>query len=304
MRIILIGQAAFGEKTLEKLVGKGEEVLAVYCPPDPPGGKLDPMKQKALQLGIPVHQPKTFKNPEVQGQFISLKADLGILAFVGQIIPPPIFSAPKFGSICYHPSLLPKYRGRSAINWALINGETVTGFTIFWLDKGIDTGPILLQKEVPVDPEDTAGTLYFNKLFPMGVEAMGEAVDIIKAGNPPRTVQDESKATYDPPCSDEHAKIDWSKPAHEVHNLIRGCDPQPGAQTTWRGKMVRVFDARLQKGANSSSAGEVTGIGSEEISIALNGGTLAVKRMRGEGAKVSGAEFAKEVNLKVGDRLG
>ena len=304
MRIILIGQAAFGEKTLEKLVGKGEEVLAVYCPPDPPGGKLDPMKQKALQLGIPVHQPKTFKNPEVQEQFISLKADLGILAFVGQIIPPPIFSAPRYGSICYHPSLLPKYRGRSAINWSLINGETVTGFTIFWLDKGIDTGPILLQKEVPVDPEDTASTLYFNKLFPMGVEGIGEAVDIIRGGNPPRIAQDESKATYDPPCGDEHAKIDWSKPAHEVHNLIRGCDPQPGAHTTWRGKMVRIFDARLQKGGNSPAAGEVTGIGGEEITIALNDGTLTVKRMRGEGAKISGAEFAKQVDLKVGDRLG
>jgi methionyl-tRNA formyltransferase len=304
VRIILIGQAAFGEKTLDKLVGKGEEILAVYCPPDPPGGRLDPMKQRALQLGIPVHQPKTFKSPEAQEQFISLKADLGILAFVSQIIPPPVFSAPRFGSICYHPSLLPKYRGRNAINWTLINGETVTGFTVFWLDKGIDTGPILLQKEVPVDPEDTAGTLYFNKLFPMGIEAMGEAVDIIKAGNPPRIAQDESKAIYDPPCDDEHAKIDWSKPAHEVHNLIRGCDPQPGAYTFWQGKMVRVFDARLQKDANSPAAGEVTGIGGEEVTIALNGGTLTVKRMRGEGAKVSGAEFARQTNLKIGDSLG
>jgi methionyl-tRNA formyltransferase len=304
LRIILIGQAAFAEKTLDKLVSKGEEVLAVFCFPDAPGGRIDPVKQRALQLGIPVHQHKTLKTPEVTEQFVSLKADLAILAFVSQIIPPPVFNAPRFGSICYHPSLLPKYRGRTAINWAVIRGETVTGLTIFWLDKGVDTGPILLQKEVQVDPNDTTGTLYFNKLFPMGIEAIGEAVDLIRAGNPPRIVQDESKASYDPPCGDEHARIDWSKPAQEVYNLIRGCDPQPGAHTTYNGKMVRLFDARLEKGANSPAAGQVSGIGGEDVTIALNGGRLTVKRMRGEGAKIGGAEFAKQADLKVGDRLG
>jgi methionyl-tRNA formyltransferase len=304
LRIILIGQAAFAEKTLDKLLSKGEEVLAVFCFPDAPGGKIDPVKQRALQLGIPVHQHKTLKTPEVTEQFVSLKADLAILAFVSQIIPPPVFNAPQFGSICYHPSLLPKYRGRTAINWALIRGETVTGLTIFWLDKGIDTGPILLQKEVRVDPNDTTGTLYFNKLFPLGIEAIGEAVDLIKAGNPPRIAQDESKATYDPPCGDEHAKIDWSKPANELYNLIRGCDPQPGAHTIWQGKRVRVFDARLRPGNVSAAPGEVVDIGADEIAVALEGGTLAVKRMRGEGGKISAAEFANQVDLKVGDRLG
>ena len=304
MRIILIGQAAFAEKTLDKLVNKGEEVLAVFCFPDAPGGKIDPVKQRALQLGIPVHQHKTLKTPEVTEQFVSLKADLAILAFVSQIIPPPVFNAPRFGSICYHPSLLPKYRGRSAINWALIRGETVTGLTIFWLDKGIDTGPILLQKEVQVDPDDTTGTLYFNKLFPMGIEAIGEAVDLIKARNPPRIPQDESKATYDPPCGDEHAKIDWAKPAHEIHNLIRGCDPQPGAHTIWQGKMIRIFDARLQPGNFSGKPGEVSAIGAEGITVLLNGGALTVKRMRGDGGKIPAAEFAQQADLKIGDRLG
>jgi methionyl-tRNA formyltransferase len=304
LRIILIGQAAFAEKTLDKLVSKGEDVLAVFCFPDAPGGKIDPVKQRALQLGIPVHQHKTLKTPEVTEQFVSLKADLAILAFVSQIIPPPVFNAPRFGSICYHPSLLPKYRGRTAINWALIRGETVTGLTIFWLDKGIDTGPILLQKEVQVAPDDTTGTLYFNKLFPLGIEAIADAVDLIKAGNPPRIAQDESKATYDPPCGDEHAKIDWNKPAQEVYNLIRGCDPQPGAHTTHNGRMVRLFDARLQKGANSASAGQVTGIGSEDIAIALNGGTLSVRRMRGDGGKITAAQFAEQGDLSIGAQLG
>ena len=303
MRIILIGQAAFAEKTLDKLIGKGEEVIAVYCPPDPPNGKFDPVKQKALDLGIPVHQHKSFKAPEVREEFVGLDADLAILAFVSFIVPAQVFTVPKLGSICFHPSLLPKYRGASAINWALINGETVTGLSIFWVDPGIDTGPVLLQKEVKIDPNDTTGSLYFNKIFPLGIEAIGEAVDLINKGNPPRIVQDESKASYDPPCGDEHARIDWSKPAQEVYNLIRGCDPQPGAHAIYNGKMVRIFDARMQSGNNSAPAGQVAGLGGEELTIALNGGTLTVKRVRGEGAKISGAEFAKQVNLKVGDRL-
>lgn len=303
MRIILIGQAAFAEKSLEKIVSKGEEVVAVYCPPDPPGGKPDPVKQKAISLGIPVRQHPSFKAPAVREEFVALKADLAVLAFVSQIVPEQVFSVPRLGSICFHPSLLPKYRGASAINWALIKGETVTGLTLFWVDRGIDTGPILLQKEVPVDPNDTTGSLYFNKIFALGIEAIGEAVDLIKTGNPPRIIQDESKASYDPPCRDEHAKIDWSKPAADVYNLIRGCDPQPGAHTRFREKLLRIFDARLQRGASASPAGEVIDIGTDEITIALNGGSLAVKRIRGDGLKVSAAEFAKETGLQVGAQL-
>lgn len=303
MRIILIGQAAFAEKTLEKLVDKKEEVAAVYCPPDPPNGKFDPVKQKALGLGIPVRQHKSFKAPAVAEEFIGLNADLAILAFVSFIVPPQVFNVPRLGSICFHPSLLPKYRGASAINWALIKGETVTGLSVFWVDPGIDTGPVLLQKEVKVDPDDTTGSLYFNKIFPLGIEAIGEAVDLINKGNPPRIVQDESKATYDPPCRDEHARIDWTKPAQEVYNLIRGCDPQPGAHAIHNGKMVRIFDARLRSDPSHAPAGQILEIGAEEAAIALNNGTLTVKKMRGEGAKVAAAEFAKQAGLKIGDQL-
>jgi methionyl-tRNA formyltransferase len=303
MRIILIGQAAFAEQTLEKLVGKGEEVLAVFCPPDAPGGKFDPIKQRALQLGIPVHQQKSMKGPEVLEKFVALKADLAILAFVTQIVPPPVFNAPRFGSICFHPSLLPKYRGRSAINWALINGETKTGISLFWVDEGIDTGPLLLQKEVAVDPDDTTGTLYFNKLFPVGVEAIAEAVDLIKAGNPPRIVQDESRANYDPPCGDEHARIDWSKPAQQVYNLIRGCDPQPGAHTTWQGKMVRLYECRLEKTSSAAQPGQVVILDGETLGIAAPGGMIIAKKARGGGGKVTAAEFAKQASLPVGGRF-
>ncbi len=305
MRIILIGQAAFAEKTLEKLVEKGEEVVAVFCLPDAAQGKFDPVKQKAIERGIPVHQHKSMKKePEVVQKFTDLNADLAILAFVTQIVPESVFNTPKWGSICFHPSLLPKYRGRSAMNWALINGETKTGLTLFWVDEGIDTGPILLQKEVDIGLDDTTGSLYFNKIFSLGVDAIAESVDLIKAGKPPRIVQDESQANYDPPCGDEHGQVDWSKPAPQIYNQIRGCDPQPGAHTAWQGKMIRLYDCRLQPASGNGSAGQVVEVGEETVSIAASRGTIVAKKMRGEGKKIAAAEVAKQSSFGVGDRLG
>ena len=201
-----------------------------------------------------------------------------MLAFVTQIVPSPVFNAPTLGSICFHPSLLPKYRGGSAINWTLINGEKKTGISWFWVDEGIDTGPLLVQKEVAIGPEETTGTLYFNKLFPLGIEAAGEAIDLIRAGNPPRIVQDESQANYDPLCRDEHAGIDWSKPAQAVFDHLRGCDPQPGASTIWQGQTIRLYNCSLRTAGGSATPGQVVALGSGTVSIALNGGTLVAKK--------------------------
>lgn len=306
LRIILIGQANFAEKVLDTLVKKGEEVVAVFCLPDAPEGKIDPVKQLALGLTIPVYQHKSFKAPEVQAEFAALKADLAILAFVTQIVPLQVINTPRLGSICFHPSLLPKYRGGSAINWTLIKGETKTGITVFWPDAGIDTGPILLQREAEIAPEDTTGTLYFNKLFPLGVEAIGEAVDLIKAGGAPRIPQDESQATYDQLCRDEHAGISWSQPVQQVYNLIRGCDPQPGAYTTWQGKRVRVYDCRLHPGQQGKTPGEVIGVESGGFVVAAQGGGILVRRVRSEGSdkKISAAEFAAAAEVEPGSQLG
>ena len=304
MRIILIGQAAFAEKTLDKLLDKGEEVLAVFCPPDKSEGKFDPVKQRAIELSIPVYQQKSMKGPEVLEKFKELDADLAILAFVTQIVPLPVFNAPKHGSICFHPSLLPKYRGGSAINWTLINGETKTGVSWFWVDDGIDTGPLLIQKEVQIGPEETTGTLYFNKLFPLGIEAIDEAIALIKAGNPPRIVQDESQANYDPLCRDEHSGIDWSRPAQEIYDHIRGCDPQPGASTIWQGEEIRLYNCSLQKSRGSATPGQVVAIGGGIVSIAVNGGAVVAKKIRGESGKVAADELAGQVGIQVGSQLG
>ncbi len=304
MRIILIGQAAFASSALDKLRDKGEDVLAVFCPPDRVEGKFDPVKKRAEELDIPVYQHRSMKGPEVLEQFQALDADLAVLAFVTQIVPPPVFGAPKLGSICFHPSLLPKYRGGSAINWTLINGEKKTGISWFWVDEGIDTGPILIQKEVEIGPEDTTGTLYFNKLFPLGIEAAGEAIDLIHAGSPPRIVQDESQANYDPLCRDEHSGIDWSQPAQAVFDHIRGCDPQPGASTLWRGQKIRLYDCRLELSGGSATPGQVVALGDGTVSIALNGGTVVAKKLRGEPGKIAADELAGHIGLEVGSQLG
>lgn len=303
MRIILIGQAAFAEKTLNKLRDKGEDVLAVFCPPDRVEGKFDPVKKRAVELDIPVYQHRTMKGPEVLEKFQELDADLAVLAFVTQIVPPSVFNAPKLGSICFHPSLLPKYRGGSAINWTLINGEKKTGISWFWVDEGIDTGPLLVQKEVKIGPEETTGTLYFNKLFPLGIAAAGEAIDLIQAGNPPRIIQDESQANYDPLCRDEHSGIDWSQPAQTVFDHIRGCDPQPGASTTCQGQTIRLYDCSLQPAGGSATPGQVVAIGSGAVSIALKGGTVVAKKMRGESGKIAAAELAGQIGIQVGSQL-
>ncbi len=304
MRIVLVGQAAFAEAVLERLVERGHEVVAVYCPPDGSSARPDPLKARALALGIPVRQHSSLKKPEVQDEWRAFAPDLAVLAYVTQIVPPQVFTIPRMGAICFHPSLLPKYRGGSAIPWQIIKGETQSGVTVFWVDEGIDTGPILLQKPAPIDPDDTAASLYFNKLFPLGVEVVIEAVELIAQGRAPRIPQDDSLATYDPLCRDEHAAIDWGKPLAQVYNLIRGCDPQPGAYSFWRGEKLRLFDARKVE-TLSAEPGRVVSVDDNGMVVGASGGAIRAGRLRwGAGAKKAAREVAAEIGLAPGAQLG
>lgn len=305
MRIVLIGQAAFGAKTLNALQQKGENVVAVYTPPDRPGGKPDPLKQAAVDTGIPVFQPASYKADVVFQEYTALRPDLTILAFVTDIIPARFFEAPSRGAICYHPSILPRHRGGSAINWAVIMGDTRTGLTIFWPDGGIDTGPILLQKEIDIGPEDTTGSLYFNSLFPMGIDAIVEAVNLIREDRAPRIPQDEAGATYEPLCDDRVAEIEWNRSAHEVFNLVRGCDPQPGAFTLWKGEKLRLYGARLMREEVPQAPGSILGVDEGGIHVALSGGRMTVASVRfGKMGKLQASQWAGEEGLGVGARLG
>ncbi len=308
MRIILIGQAPFGARTLEALLDAGEDVIAVYSPMGKPGAKPDPLKEAALAKGVRNIEPKTYKDEQVFREFAGLQPDLVVLAFVTSIVPARYFTAAGNGAVCYHPSILPRHRGASAINWALIMGDKRTGLTIFWPDEGIDTGPILLQKEVDIGPQDTAGSLYFNRLFPMGVEAIAESVKLVRDGKAPRIAQDDSKATYEPPCDDRVAGLDWDSPGRQIYNLIRGCDPQPGAYADFRGEKVRFYGASFVPGkiggGIDAPPGTITGLDLKSLRIAVGGGELLVTKVRSSSAgKIDAAAWAEADNIRPGDRF-
>ena len=194
MRVALIGQAAFGEAVYRRLLEQGEDIVGVFYEREG-----DPLHNLAVEQGVPAHPTQSLRRRDFMQTYADLGAELNVLAFVTVIIPERVLDLPPHGSIQYHPSLLPLHRGRSAINWAIINGETETGITIFWVDRGIDTGPILLQKTAPISPTDTLASLYRNHLFPQGVDGLAEAVAMVRDGTAPRITQDESAATYEPP---------------------------------------------------------------------------------------------------------
>ena len=238
-------------------------------------------------------------------QFKALAPDLCVMAFVTDIVPIAMINAPAKGTIQYHPSLLPLHRGPSSINWPIVQGETRTGLTIFWPDDGLDTGPVLLQKITEISPIDTLGTVYFQRLFPMGVEAMIESIELVRSGNAPRITQDESKATYEGWFGPKEAAIDWSKPGIEVFNLVRGSDPSPGANTTANGTNVSIYDASFTEKSTTQSPGTIVGTGEKSIDIAVDGGTLTVGRIRAKGgAKISASEYAGSAGLGVGSKFG
>ena len=304
MRILLVGQAAFAAEVLQRLAAAGDTIAGAVCPPDP-GGKPDAFKQAAEAHGVPVHQFRSLKTPEARRAFEDARADLAALVYVTQIVPEPLLQIPRLTSICFHPSLLPRYRGGSAIAWQLIRGETRTGVTVFWPDAGIDTGPILLQREAPIGPDDTAGTLYYRTLYPLGVDTVADAVALIREGRAPRVAQDETRASYDPLVGDDHAVVDWTRPAAEIHNLIRGCDPQPGAHTLWRGARLRLYEPRRVVGTAGAVPGTVLALGPEGLVVACgDGGAVRCTRARDGGTKAAAAEVAQTIGLPAGSRLG
>ncbi len=308
MRIVVHGQQAFGKAVLEALLKRGENVIGVYVAPEKPGQKADPLKEAALAAKLPVYQPASYRKPEVWEEFKALKPDLQVMAFVTLFVPEEFLTIPTKGSIQYHPSLLPLYRGPSAINWPIIKGERETGLSIFWPDNGLDTGDVLLQKKTPISATDTLGTVYFDRLFPMGVAAMCEGVDLVKAGKAPRIKQDHSKASYEGWCGADNARIDWGKPWSQIDCLIRGCNPAPGAWTTLAGAKVQIFDikpipARDPKGIGGKM-GEVVEVDGEGFTVACADGRIKVLRAKpADGAKTAAAEFAATAKLATGTRF-
>jgi len=309
MKSAIIGQQDFGKAVLEAFLARGDTVAAVFCAPEKEGARPDALRAAAQERGIKVNQFKSLRAPEAIQAMKDANAEIGIMAFVLQFAPQELVKIPRHGTIQYHPSLLPKYRGPSSINWPIIKGEIETGLTIFRPSDGLDEGAVILQKKTPLSTEDTLGTVYFDRLFPLGVSAMLEAADLVVAGKHTETVQDESQASYEGWCRTAEARIDWAKPIDHVYNIIRGCNPAPGAWTTHNGKKLQIFDARkilFRRFADvTGKIGEVTDVSAQSFKVTAQGGVVEVLKARFEdGKKLSGGEVAQSGCLTAGTLLG
>jgi methionyl-tRNA formyltransferase len=309
VRIVIIGQQDFGKAVLEAFLARGDEVAGVFCAPEKEGAKADVLKTAAQEKAIRVFQFASLRSPEARDAMAQLRADIGIMAYVLQFAPQDFVNIPRHGMIQYHPSLLPKYRGPSSINWPIIRGDTKTGLSIFRPTDGLDEGPVVLQKETPIGPDDTLASVYFDRLFPMGVQAMLEAADLVVAERHRETVQDESQASYEGWCRSAEARINWASHVDFTYNLIRGCNPAPGAWTTFNGKKIQIFDARKHLvrtfSAVKGKVGEVVQIGPEGFLITCQGGRIEVFKAKGEETKkLPAPELALAIGLRTGSVLG
>ncbi len=304
MRVIVMGQQAFGKDALAKILEAGvDEVVAVYCEPDKEGKPVDPIKEFALEQGLPVYQPAHFKDQESLDELAALNADLMVMAFVNVFVPEAARDTPKHGSICFHPSLLPLHRGPSAVNWPIIMGSTKSGYSWFYPTDGLDEGDVLMMWECPIEPDDTVIDLYFKKIYPSAIDSVLEVCDLFRSGNPPRIVQDEADATYERRCTAKHARIDWNKPVKQVYDLIRGTNPSPGAWTTFGGAEVGVFDCQRVEGDGISS--RVVDVSEDGVTVQSIGGRILIKRVRpAGGGKITAAEWAKDAGIEAGTNLG
>jgi len=309
MRIAIVGQQDFGKAVLEAFLARGDEVAGVFCSPEKPGARPDALKTAAQEKGVAVFQFQSLKADEAKNALKKLNAELGIMAFVLQFAPQDFVNIPRHGTIQYHPSLLPKYRGPSSINWPIIRGDVKTGLSIFRPTDGLDEGPVILQKETPIGADDTLGTVYFERLFPMGVQAMLEAADLVVAGKHRERVQDESQASYEGWCRKAEARINWANHVEFVYNVVRGCNPAPGAWTTLEGKELQIFDARKHPARTFSAVkgkiGEIVELSDKSFQVSAQGGRIEVLRAKlGDGKKLTAAELLSSGAIKAGAILG
>jgi methionyl-tRNA formyltransferase len=306
MRIAIVGQQAFGKAALDAFLDRGDEVAGVFTAPEAAGARPDPLRLAAAERGLRTFQLKNLGSPEALAALKDLNVELGVMAYVTQFAPQSFVTIPKYGMIQFHPSLLPLHRGPSSINWAIMQGRTKTGLSIFRPTDGLDEGALLLQKEVEILPDDTLGSVYFDKIFPLGVAALLEAADLVAAGKAREIAQDESQATYESWVREAEARIDWGHHVETIYNLIRGCNPAPGAWTTLGGRRFYLFDAkkhvaRTFAAVKGHRSGEVVAATAASIAIHAPGGSIELLRCRfDDGKKIA----AGEAGIAVGDILG
>ena len=309
MRLAIVGQQDFGKAVLEAFLARGDQVTGVFCAPEKEGGRPDALRVAAQEKGLTVHQFKSLKAPEAVEAMRAANADIAIMAFVLQFAPQDFVRIPKHGTIQYHPSLLPRYRGPSSINWPISRGDKETGLTIFRPTDGLDEGAVILQKKTPIGGDDTLGTVYFDRLFPMGVQAMLEAADLVVANKHKELQQDEAQASYEGWFREAEAKIHWASHVDSIHNLIRASDPAPGAWTMLNGVKLQLFDSRKELvrtfGAVKGKIGEVVEVKDGRLVITAQGGRIhAGKAKLGDGKKVAAGDLVAGGQIRAGAVLG
>ena len=296
MRIAIMGQQAFGKAVLEGFIARGHTVAGVFVPPEKPGARPDELKVAATERGLPAHSFKSYSADEASETLRRLETDIGIMAYVTQFIPQAFCLLPPHGTIQFHPSLLPLHRGPSAISWAIMQGRAKTGLTIFRPSDGLDEGPVLLRKEVAIQPDDTLGTIYFDRIFPLGIAALIEAAEAVVAGTARETAQDETEATYEGWVREAESHIDWATHIDRIYDIVRGCNPAPGASTRWEGRRLQLFDARKSIARTFGAVrglklGQVTEVTKQSFTVHAQGGFLEVQRCRiDDGKKIAGGE--------------
>ena len=309
LRIVFMGTPQFAVPILEALIKSGEEILAVVTQPDKPAGrgkKLTPPPVKVLaeKHGLPVLQPSKIKDAAFLASLRELSPEVIVVAAYGKILPKEVLEIPKFGCINVHASLLPKFRGAAPINWAIIAGEKETGVTIMQMDEGMDTGDILLMEKIPIEEGETAGSLH-DKLSSLGARLIVKALNLLKEGRLTPRKQPEEGVSYAPMLKKEDGLLDFSRPAAELANLIRGLDPWPTAYAYFRGKLIKFFRPRVEKGPFQGEPGEILGLDEEGyLRIGTGEGVLKVKEVQLEGKKrISAEEFVRGYRPKAGEKF-
>jgi len=306
-RIVFMGTPEFAVPSLSALADSGEEIVAVMTQPDRPRGrgrKLSPSPIKVLaeKLGLPVWQPEKIRDPDMMARLAALKPDLFVVVAYGKILPSALLDLPRIGPLNIHASLLPAYRGPAPINWAIINGETITGVTTMFMEQGVDTGPILLSQTVRIEESDTAGSLH-DRLAKVGSRLLIETIEGLKAGTVSPKPQPETGVSYAPLLTKSHGLLDWNRPAVELARLVRGLDPWPGARTTLLGRGLKLFGGRA--GKVRGRPGQVMGLENGWLHIAAGEGSLMVAELQLAGQKrLTALDFWHGQRLESGAVLG
>jgi methionyl-tRNA formyltransferase len=307
MRLVFLGTPAFAVPTLEQIAAAGHQVLAVVTQPDRPRGRgqqlaASPVKETALRLGIPVYQPERVRRPEALEYLRALGPEAMVVVGYGQIIPQSVIDLAPLGIINVHASLLPRYRGAGPIQWAIVNGETRTGVTTMRIDAGLDTGEMLLKAETEIGPEENAIELG-RRLAAMGAELLVRTLDGLADGRITGEKQDNSLATYAPLLKKEDGAIDWSRPAQEIHNRVRGLQPWPGAYTGFRGQKLHLWRTRVAVGTGQGPGGAV--LHARPLVVQCGAGGLELLEVQMEGRKrVPAGDFANGQRLTENEVLG